>query len=76
MFKALGITRSPLSKLIEESDTKLTGKKAAILCKQLATIKCDIKELNSVALDSLKLEINEEAMRNIFQELGFTSLIK
>jgi 5'-3' exonuclease len=76
MFKSLGITRSPLSRLIEESDTKLAGKKAALLCKQLATIKCDIEELSCVTLDSLKLEINEEAMRNMFEILGFTSLLK
>ena len=75
-FKTLGISRSPLSKLIEESDTKLVGKKAALLCKQLATIKCDIEELNNVTIDSLKLEINVEAMRNTFTELGFTNLLK
>lgn len=76
LFKELGITRSPLSKLIEESDRKLAGKKAAMLCKQLATIKCDIKELDNVTLDSLRLEINKEAMKNIFTELGFVSLLK
>jgi DNA polymerase-1 len=76
MFKELGITRSPLSKLIEESDTKLAGKKAAMLCKQLATIKCDISELDNVTLDSLKLDIDKESMKNIFAELGFTSLLK
>jgi DNA polymerase-1 len=71
MFKDLGITRSPLSKLLEVSDTKLTGKKAALLCKQLATIKCDIKELDYVTLESLNLNINEKGMRDIFTELGF-----
>jgi DNA polymerase-1 len=76
MFKELGITRSPLSKLIEESDSKLAGKKAAMLCKQLATIKCDIEELDNITLGSLRLEINEEAMKNIFSELGFGSLLK
>lgn len=75
LFKALGITRSPLSKLIEESDTKLAGKKAALLCKKLATIKCDIEELKDVTMDSLKLEINKEAMKDIFTQLGFTSLL-
>lgn len=75
-FKSLGITRSPLSKLIEESETKLVGKKAALLSKQLATIKCDIEELDYISADDLRLEINEEAMRNIFTELGFTNLLK
>lgn len=75
-FKSLGITRSPLSKLIEESETKLVGKKAALLCKQLATIKCDIEELDCISADDLRLEINEEGMRNIFTELGFTNLLK
>jgi 5'-3' exonuclease len=76
MFKALGISRSPLSKLIEESDTKLCGKKAAFLCKTLATIKCDIEELNNITLDSLNLSINETGMIDIFTKLGFTSLLK
>lgn len=75
-FKSLGITRSPLSKLIEESDTKLVGKKAAFLCKQLATIKCDIEELDHIITDDLKLQINEEGMTNIFTEQGFTNLLK
>lgn len=75
-FKSLGITRSPLSKLIEESDTKLVGKKAAFLCKQLATIKCDIEELDNITADELRLQINEEGMNNIFTELGFTNLLK
>ncbi|WP_297424039.1 5'-3' exonuclease H3TH domain-containing protein [Clostridium sp.] len=74
-FKGLGITRSPLLKLIEESDIKLVGKNAALLCKQLATIKCDIKELYYITEEVLKLKINEEGMRNIFLELGFTNLL-
>lgn len=76
MFKSLGISRSPLSRLMEESDEKLTGKKAALLCKKLATIKCDIEELDSVTLESLELNINEGAMKDLFAELGFESLIK
>jgi DNA polymerase-1 len=75
-FKSLGITRSPLSKLIEESDTKLVGKKAAFLCKRLATIKCDIEELNNITAEDLKLQINEEGMKNIYTELEFTNLLK
>lgn len=76
MFKSLGISRSPLSKLTEESDLKLAGKKAALLSKQLAAIKCDIKELSSITLESLELQINEEAMKDIFIELGLESLLK
>ena len=76
MFKLLGITRSPLSKLIEESDTKLVGKKAALLCKQLTTIKCDIPELQNISLDSLKLNLNKVGMRAVFEKLGFNSLLK
>jgi 5'-3' exonuclease len=76
MFKELGISRSPLSRLTEESDTELVGKKAAFLSKRLATIKCDIEELSGVTLDSLELQINEEGMKNIFTELGLMSLLK
>lgn len=75
MFKDLGILRSPLAKLVEESNEKIVGKKAALLCKQLATIKCDIEELNNITIDQLKLQIDEEGMKNIFTELGFTNLL-
>jgi 5'-3' exonuclease len=70
MFKELGISRSPLSRLTEESDTQLVGKKAAFLSKRLATIKCDIEELSDVTLDSLKLEINEEDMKKFLLSWG------
>jgi 5'-3' exonuclease len=75
-FKELGISRSPLSRLTEESDTQLVGKKAALLSKKLATIKCDIEELSDVTLASLKLEINEEGMKSVFSELGLMRLLK
>lgn len=76
MFKLLGIKRSPLSYLTKVSDTELVGKKSAMLSKTLATIKCDIPELQEVTLDSLQLNIDEEAMRNVFTRLEFTSLLK
>lgn len=76
MFKSLGIARSPLSKLIEESDTKLVGKKSAFLSKELATIKCDIPELCEVSIEDLKLQIDETGMIKIFEELGIISLLK
>lgn len=74
VFKDLGILRSPLDKLTEESNTKLVGKKAALLCKKLATIKCDIKELSNVTLDSLRFKIDEEVMKSIFAKLWFTNI--
>ena len=76
MFKLLGIKRSPLSYLTKVSDTELVGKKSAMLSKTLATIKCDISELQDVTLSSLELKINEEVMREVFTRLEFTSLIK
>ena len=76
MFKLLGIKRSPLSYLTKESDTELVGKKSAMLSKTLATIKCDIPELQDVELSSLELNINQEAMRDVFIRLEFNSLLK
>jgi len=76
MFKLLGIRRSPLSYLTKVSDTELVGKASAMLSKTLATIKCDIPELQEVTLSSLELNINEEAMREVFTRLEFTSLLK
>lgn len=76
MFKLLGINRSPLSYLTKESDTELVGKKSAFLSKILATIKCDIPELDDISLESLKTNVNQEVMKSIFTKLEFESLLK
>ncbi|NSA89016.1 hypothetical protein DZC18_003596 [Clostridium beijerinckii] len=41
----------------------------------MATIKCDIEELNNITIDQLRLQIDDEGMKNIFTELGFTNLL-
>lgn len=73
-FKEMGI-RSPYNKLMEISDDKLVGKESAILSKKLATIHCDIEELQSVALEDLKLNINEEGKVRIYKQYAFNSLL-
>ena len=65
----LGIKRSPLKNL-------LLYKEDAIISKKLATIKTDIKEIENLDLESLRLNINNEKMHNIFMKLGMISLIK
>lgn len=75
LFKLMGIKKSPLGCLLKESDTELVGKKAALLSKQLATIKTDIPELADVKLDDLKLNINQAEMERAFEELEFISLM-
>lgn len=65
----LGIKRSPLKNL-------LLYKEDAIISKKLATIKTDIKDIENLDLDSLRLNINNEKMHNIFMKLGMISLIK
>lgn len=76
-LKEKGMTGLPFAKLMatSEDENELIGKKAAILSKQLATIKCDIAELKHVRLDSLVLSPNFENARKVFTELDFKSLM-
>jgi len=69
----LGISRSPFGALLKSSEEELVGEKAAILSEKLATIKRDIP-LNDVTLESLKLNIDRDALRKEFTELEFNSI--
>lgn len=75
-IKELGISRSPYNYLMKKSDTEIVGKASALLSKQLATIHCDIEELQDVQLDSLKLSINQEERKRIYEKLSFKSLLQ
>ena len=72
-WKEIGISRSPISKLLKEDETELVGKKAAYLSKQLATIKRDI-DLGDLKLDDLAVGINTEELARCFDELDIRSL--
>jgi 5'-3' exonuclease len=74
-FKELGITRSPLSYLMKTSDTELVGKASALLSKQLATICCDVPDLQDVLLEELHLQIDMEGRKKIYEKLEFKSLL-
>lgn len=74
-MKELGITRPPYTNLMKTSENELVGKASALLSKKLATIHRDIEELQSVSLDELKLNINEDAKMQIYQQLAFKTLI-
>ena len=74
-MKELGIKRPPLANLLKESEDELCGKKAAFLSKQLATIDTNINELEGMELEELKLKLNKEGMKEIFEELEFKSLL-
>ncbi|MFB5189676.1 5'-3' exonuclease [Alicyclobacillus fastidiosus] len=76
MFKDLGIARSPLSYLLKESETELVGKRAALLSKDLATIRTDLQELALVDAAQLELKIDYAQTREKFLELEFNSLLK
>jgi DNA polymerase-1 len=65
----LGIKRSPIKNL-------LTYKEDAIISKKLATIKTDIEQIRNLDLNSLRLNIDNEKMNNIFMKLGMISLVK
>lgn len=68
----LGIKRSPMGALLKESETEIVGEKAALLSKQLATIKRDIPI--AVCLEDLKLSLNRTAAEEEFKRLEFRSL--
>lgn len=75
-IKDLGVKRSPLSYLLKTSDTGMTAKESALLSKQLATIQCDMTELQHVTLQDITLQINEVGQRRVFERLQFSSLLE
>ncbi len=68
----LGISRSPFGPLLKQSNTELVGEKAAMISKQLATIKCDIPL--EITLSDLEYKPDINAVRNEFARLEFNSL--
>ena len=68
----LGITGSPFGPLLKKSDEELVGEKAAMISKQLATIKCDIPL--DILIDDLKYKPDTAALRAEFARLEFASL--
>ena len=72
-WKDIGITRSPIAKLVKEDENELVGRKAAFLSKQLATIKRDI-DMQDLKLDDLGLSIDTGELQKIFDELDIKAL--
>ncbi len=66
-LKELGIKRIPVKKLIE-------GKESAFLSKELATIKCNIGELEDTVIDDLVLDIDREKTLKCLEELEIKSI--
>lgn len=64
----LGISRSPVKKLLEQ-------KKEAYLSKELALIKRDVKLSTEMTLDMLKVRINKEKAREQFVKYELKSLL-
>lgn len=58
------------------SQVKLSAKESAFLSKELATIKTDIEEVQSLELDDLLLNIDKEKYNEKMLELEMKSLIK
>ena len=69
----LGITRSPLSFLLKESETELCGEKSARLSELLATIKTDIA-LPGLQLSDLLVNVSRKGTEKVLEELEITSL--
>lgn len=55
---------------LEDIETGLVGKKAALLSKQLATIKTDIEEYNKVSLDDIVVNLNPEKNKSGIRKIG------
>lgn len=81
-MKELGISRSPISYLLkeptEEEKSKgiLVGKESAFVSKKLATIECNIPELQDVTLADLELKIDIEGRKRAYTKYEFKSLLK
>jgi len=78
LMKTLGIKKSPVACLLRESqdDSEISGKRSALLSKQLATIVTNIPGYQDLSLGEFQLNINRDGMRDMFKELEFTSLLK
>ena len=70
----LGLTRSPMAYLLRKADDELVGEQAAVLSKQLATIKRDVP-LESNALSDYEVQLDVDAAKKLFHELEFKSLL-
>lgn len=70
----LGIKRSPLKALTKHavSDTEIVGKKAAMLSKELATIKTDIPI--PFSLEDMKTEYESEKLKEICLRFNFKNI--
>ena len=70
----LGLRRSPMTYLLKEAEDELVGEKAAVLSKQLATIKKDVP-LAKNCLSDYQLQFDVDAAKKLFHELEFKSLL-
>ena len=70
----LGLTRSPMAYLLKTDENELVGERAAVLSKQLATIKRDVP-LDKCKLSDYELQLDSDAAKKLFHELEFKSLL-
>lgn len=70
----LGLSRSPMAYLLKEDENELVGERAAVLSKQLATIKRDVP-LEKQTLAAYVLCFDIDAAKKLFHELEFKSLL-
>ena len=70
----LGLSRSPMAYLLKEDADELVGERAAVLSKQLATIKRDVP-LEKCTLADYEFHLDVDAAKKLFYELEFKSLM-
>lgn len=81
-LKELGINRSPISYLLKEPTEEqmengiLVGKTSAFMSKKIATIECNIPELQNVTLSDLELNIDLQGRERAYKKYEMFSLLK
>ena len=70
----LGLSRSPMAYLLKDEENELVGERAAVLSKQLATIKRDVP-LEKQSLADYEVHFDSDAAKKLFHELEFKSLL-
>ena len=70
----LGLSRSPMAYLLKEAEDELVGERAAVLSKQLATIKRDVP-LEKKTLSEYAVQFDIDTAKKLFHELEFKSLL-
>ena len=60
---------------VKTSEEEICGKECALLCKELATIKTDLPELQNISLEDLQLNISNDGRLRAYEKYELNSLV-